>query len=154
MPERVCETCGAGFFQGPGRPARYCPRHRRYGAAHQAARAAGIGAAYDSPCCRCGKPLQPGEPVHLDHHDDGQGYRGWSHESCNTSAGAARGNRLRAAAYRARVNGPRPAVSMPAAPAAPAAEPPDSLPRHSPDCSCGGTVTWPGPVGLWTSRCW
>ncbi|MGP4114155.1 hypothetical protein ACTWP5_25000 [Streptomyces sp. 4N509B] len=41
-----------------------------------------------------------GDQLDLDHHDDGEGYRGWSHAACNRSAGAVKGNRLRAA-YRA-----------------------------------------------------
>jgi hypothetical protein len=43
-----------------------------------------------------------GQPVHLDHDDqDPTRYLGYSHRSCNVSAGAARGNAMRAAAYRA-----------------------------------------------------
>jgi hypothetical protein len=49
------------------------------------------------PCCRCGRPILPGEAVDLDHNDDGVGYLGWSHSHCNRSAGAVKGNRLRGA---------------------------------------------------------
>jgi hypothetical protein len=108
MAVRTCEICGGTFVQNGGRPAKRCPAHRRYGAAHRAARQAGLAAAYGTACCRCGRPLQPGQAIHLDHADDGQGYRGWSHEHCNTSAGAAKSNRARAAAYRALVNGQPP----------------------------------------------
>jgi hypothetical protein len=41
-------------------------------------------------CCRCGDPIRPGEPWDLDHADDGPGYRGAAHRSCNRSAGALR----------------------------------------------------------------
>lgn len=44
--------------------------------------------------------MAEGQKLHLDHEDDGAGYRGWAHASCNTRAGAVRGNKLRAQAYR------------------------------------------------------
>ncbi len=163
MPERVCEVCGRAFTQVPGRPARRCPHHRRYGAEHQAARAAGIEQAYGTACCRCGRPLMRGQVIHLDHNDSGQGYRGWSHEHCNTAAGAAKGNAARAAAYR-KANGlpvrastastPPARTVLPPVPLPPGPPRPDPSIRHSPDCRCGGAVFYPGPGPFWTSRCW
>jgi hypothetical protein len=41
-----------------------------------------------------------GDQLDLDHEDDGDGYLGWAHASCNRSAGASKSNSLRAAAYR------------------------------------------------------
>jgi hypothetical protein len=116
MPQRVCEVCGKGFVQGPGRPARWCPEHRgKYGAPHQAIRAATLESAYGTPCVRCGRVMAEGQKIHLDHRDDGQGYAGFSHESCNTSAGASRGNRMRA---RRSANG-QPQVRPPSLPPVP-----------------------------------
>ncbi|WP_329294284.1 hypothetical protein [Streptomyces pseudovenezuelae] len=43
--------------------------------------------------------MLPDEKLDLDHRDGGDGWS-WSHASCNRAAGAARGNRMRAAAYR------------------------------------------------------
>jgi hypothetical protein len=70
---------------------------RRYGRAHQRARAALLpliewGATL---CSRCLHPLLLGDEVDLDHDDSGQGYRGFSHHSpcricgarCNQKAG-------------------------------------------------------------------
>jgi hypothetical protein len=60
-------------------------------------------------CVRCGLPMLEGQPVQLDHADNGQGYVGYSHRSCNARAGAINGNRARAAAYRAAKGLPPPA---------------------------------------------
>jgi hypothetical protein len=101
---RRCESCGQAFWQGRGRPAKRCPPCRggdRYGTAHRALRAATVAQAVGQPCARCRRTIQAGEAVDLDHADDGDGYIGYSHRRCNSSAGASRGNRLRAAAYRA-----------------------------------------------------
>jgi len=48
-------------------------------------------------CARCGEFIEPGSKWHLDHRDDGHGWLGPSHESCNARAGwekmvAANGN--------------------------------------------------------------
>ena len=100
--KRICPRPGCP------RPAvgRYCPEHnkeydrsrgtataRGYGAAHRRARAewdtrvqrGGI-------CCqRCGGPITPGEPWHLDHDDDRSRYRGPACAPCNLRlAGLAR----------------------------------------------------------------
>jgi hypothetical protein len=106
VPDLTCASCGRGFHQyGRGRPAKRCPDCRsgdRYGAQHRAIRAATVAQAVGQPCARCREPIRPGEAVDLDHADDGSGtYLGYSHRRCNSSAGASRGNRLRAAAYRA-----------------------------------------------------
>jgi hypothetical protein len=102
---RVCEVCGKGFYQYRGRPAKRCPSCRagdRYGASHRAFRAATVDQAVGKPCVRCQQVMLEGQPVQLDHADDGSGrYLGYSHRSCNASAGASRGNAMRAAAYRA-----------------------------------------------------
>jgi hypothetical protein len=156
MPTRCCETCGRSFWQGRGRPSRFCPAHRagggKYGGAHKQLRAAAIGQAWYTACVRCGLVMLPGQELHLDHLDGGGpgDYRGWAHAHCNTSAGASKGNRMRA-------NGrPVTAGITPAGPPPPPPVPPGPDPsiRHSPDCSCGGTVFYPGPDKLWTSRCW
>jgi hypothetical protein len=69
---------------------------------HQRVRAATISQAIGRLCVRCGRVLLEGQAVQLDHADDGSGeYLGYSHRSCNASAGASRGNAMRAAAYRA-----------------------------------------------------
>ena len=100
--KRICPRPGCP------RPAvgRYCPEHnkeydrsrgtttaRGYGHDHQKARAewaervkrGGI-------CCqRCGGPITPGEPWHLDHDDhDRTRYLGPSHARCNNAAGGRR----------------------------------------------------------------
>jgi hypothetical protein len=101
---RTCEACGEGFYQYRGRPAKRCHRcraHDRYGPDHRAFRAGTISQAIGKACARCGLPMLEGQPVQLDHADNGQGYIGYSHRSCNARAGAVRGNQLRAAAYRA-----------------------------------------------------
>jgi hypothetical protein len=43
-------------------------------------------------CVRCGQPIQPHEPFHLDHDDDRTGYRGASHARCNLQAAANKTN--------------------------------------------------------------
>jgi hypothetical protein len=65
----------------------------RYGADHKAIRRQRH-LAVGQPCCRCGKVIQPGDSVDLDHNDDGLTYRGWAHTSCNRSAGGKRGAML------------------------------------------------------------
>jgi hypothetical protein len=46
--------------------------------------------------------IMAGQPVDLDHRDDGNGYAGWSHAHCNRRAGAVRGNRMRGVQRNAR----------------------------------------------------
>lgn len=103
MAHRVCEECGVGFDQfGRGRPAKRCPEHRdRYGAAHRRTRAATVDQAIGRLCVRCGQVIRPGQAVHLDHRDDGDGYAGYSHASCNVRAGTVARNKAVAAVYRA-----------------------------------------------------
>jgi len=48
----------------------------------------------------------------LDHRDDGAGYAGMAHASCNRKAGAIKGNRARAVAYR-REKGLEPKTTAP-----------------------------------------
>ena len=156
MPIRCCETCGRTFTQGRGRPARFCPEHRdgggKYGGAHRKLAAATKDSAWGKPCTRCGRTLVPGMEIQLDHLDGGgpADYRGWSCASCNMSAGASKGNKMRG------MNGHQAPGGWSAAPPPPVVIPPRYEPgsiRHSPDCACGGRVTW-WPDRWWTSRCW
>ena len=39
------------------------------------------------PCVRCGKLIEPGSAWQLDHRDDGRGWAGPAHSSCNARAG-------------------------------------------------------------------
>jgi hypothetical protein len=88
---------------------------------------AGMEQAYGQRCTRCRQLMNPGQLLEPDHLDGGgpTDYAGWAHASCNHSAGASRGNALRAAAYRAlkgAIVGQAVAANgtAPAAPAAPA----------------------------------
>lgn len=69
-------------------------RGRRYGGEHQAIRKAMLPHAVGSLCARCGLVIGQGEPVDLDHADDGSGYLGWSHARCNRAAGGRRSQTL------------------------------------------------------------
>jgi hypothetical protein len=40
-----------------------------YSAKHQQLRKALLPQAYGTACCRCGRPLLPGQEIHLDHDD-------------------------------------------------------------------------------------
>jgi hypothetical protein len=148
VPIRTCEACGKQFMQGRGRPARYCPAHRhgggKYDGAHKQRRAATIGQAWGQACTRCGRVLEWGQEIHLDHRDGGGpgDYRGWAHAACNTAAGARKGNRMRAVLNGRTV---RPAAGSVLPPALPPVTGPNPGIEHRPDCSCGE---------LWTSRCW
>jgi DNA-directed RNA polymerase subunit RPC12/RpoP len=95
MPHLTCEDCGNSFFQSIGRPAKRCPDCRpagslKYGTEHQRLREATVFAAYGTPCVRCGKEMKPGQKLNLDHSDDGTVYLGYSHQRCNSQAGAAK----------------------------------------------------------------
>jgi hypothetical protein len=46
-------------------------------------------------CSRCGQPIEPGQPWHLDHRDDRHGYLGPSHATCNLRAAAHKRNSTR-----------------------------------------------------------
>lgn len=74
----------------------------RYGPDHRALRRVMLPNAWGTPCARCGRPMVYGEPLDLDHRDDGPGYLGMSHRSCNSAAGARKGNHRRAEVRRAR----------------------------------------------------
>lgn len=74
----------------------------RYGPDHRALRRALLPTAWGTPCARCGRPMQYGEALDLDHRDDGPGYLGMSHRYCNSVAGARKGNRRRREARQAR----------------------------------------------------
>ena len=119
-------------------------------------RAATVAQAVGKLCVRCRQVMLPGQAVQLDHADNGDpnAYVGYSHARCNASAGAARGNRMRAAAYRAMRSGGT--YTPPSSTAVVVREPPPDSPtchrtreevKASVDplpCVCGRTV----------SRCW
>jgi hypothetical protein len=67
----------------------------RYGAEHQALRRRLVKYAVGSACVRCGRIIREGDPVDLDHTDDGTGYLGLACASCNRRAGAIKGNTAR-----------------------------------------------------------
>jgi hypothetical protein len=54
---------------------------------------------HGQPCPYCGEPMLPGEKLDADHEVPrvfgGRGLLRWAHSSCNRSAGAELGNRLR-----------------------------------------------------------
>lgn len=87
-PFSTCERCGAAFHQAVGRPSKRCGgcRSGKYGPEHRRIRAATLEAAYGSACVRCGALMVRGEPLDLDHAEDGS-YLGFSHRHCNRSAG-------------------------------------------------------------------
>lgn len=80
-------------------------RGTKYGSQHQTARKQWAAKHQPwHPCARCGHPLGPmGPHLHLDHADDGLGYRGFSHgtacptcgKKCNIHAGSRKGARIR-----------------------------------------------------------
>lgn len=74
----------------------------RYGPDHRALRRVLLPTAYGTPCVRCGRVMVYGEPLDLDHRDDGPGYLGMAHRACNTAAGARKGNRRKREANRSR----------------------------------------------------
>jgi hypothetical protein len=57
-------------------------------------------------CCRCGELIGAREQWHLDHTDDGRGWRGPAHAVCNTRAGGTRSATLRAQRKRRTVMDP------------------------------------------------
>lgn len=97
MAKARCVGCGRTFYRKTGTH-KFCTttcrehhraldpvRRRRYSSAHQRLRAA-VAVAVEqggANCTRCGLPIAPGEAWDLDHEDDGNGYRGPSHASCN-----------------------------------------------------------------------
>jgi hypothetical protein len=159
MPDRTCESCGEGFWQGRGRAARRCPPCRggdRYGAEHRATRAATVDQAVGQRCARCQTTILEGQPVDLDHADNGHGYLGYSHRRCNARAGAIAGNKARAQAYRAmRGMAPPPAANGSAA-AVVVREPPPERPEcvRTREEIRAGNVPLTCLCGRLTSRCW
>lgn len=67
----------------------------RYGPTHRAIRRRLAPLAVGSPCVRCGRTIEAGEPVDLDHAEDGRTYLGMAHSSCNRRAGAIKTNKAR-----------------------------------------------------------
>lgn len=70
----------------------------KYAWRHQKLRAELLPYAPGSLCARCGQTIKAGQPVDLDHAEDG-GYLGWSHSTCNRRAGAQKGARMRASRF-------------------------------------------------------
>ena len=70
---------------------------RGYGAQHRKLREALLPKAYGQPCARCGRPMLPGQALHLDHTDTRTGYLGFSHKHCNMVAAARNSTRKRLA---------------------------------------------------------
>lgn len=68
----------------------------KYGAAHKRLRANLSQRSVGQPCARCGRLIRDGEPLELDHRDDGAGYLGMSHTNCNRVAGGRKGGLLKA----------------------------------------------------------
>lgn len=105
---RPCERCSTEFTQRQASQ-RYCggacrerlrtpsPTKRArdkvaYGPAHRRLRAALLPSAYGSDCHLCGEVMREGQPLHLDHAEDRESYRGMAHAHCNLRDGSARGN--------------------------------------------------------------
>ncbi|MFI6428479.1 AAA family ATPase [Promicromonospora sp. NPDC050880] len=84
----------------------YAEKRRRYGYAHQLARQAWK-KLLPLPCTVCGKTVTAAMDWHLDHTDDGAGYLGPAHASCNTGKAAAKKNKLASEATRAANSGGR-----------------------------------------------
>jgi hypothetical protein len=67
-----------------------CPTHHLadYGPSHRKARARWQRTIniHGAVCARCGHPIPPGTPWHLDHNDDRTTYLGPSHPHCNSAA--------------------------------------------------------------------
>ena len=61
---------------------------RGYGYKHRQLRAELLPFAIGRPYNRCGQPMNPGQPLDLDHNDNRDGYRGFAHAKCNRRAGA------------------------------------------------------------------
>jgi hypothetical protein len=108
--------------------------------------------AYGQPCTRCGKVMEPGQPISPDHLDGGgpQDCAGYAHVSCNVSAGVSRGNAMRAAAYRAAKGLPDPPAAKAAGNGATVAEP------ARPPRPAEGIWSWSEIHGCWVrnSREW
>lgn len=97
-----------GHLGGPGvwrpvqltrRGASAAEKNRRYGHAHRLARAT-MATMLPRPCTVCHRPVTAGMPWDLDHTDDGAGYLGPAHMSCNRAKGAIKKNKLHGEATR------------------------------------------------------
>ena len=80
----MCDTCRKAWDKARG-----TREERGYGHDHQRTRAdiqtdMDRGTPYH--CARCGEPIEPGQPWHLDHNADRTGYLGPSHDLCNDRA--------------------------------------------------------------------
>jgi len=98
---------------------------RGYGAAHKRERErwSRIIAAGGATCVRCGQPIAPGEPWHLDHADvPGAHQFGWylgpAHKRCNINAGKkSNGNNDRVSHQKSSGDSPQPQQTKKPAPA-------------------------------------
>lgn len=72
-------------------PAKRPDRERGYGYEHRRIRKALLPYAVGSACTRCGKLIERGQAVDLDHSDDRSHYLGFAHSVCNRRAGANKG---------------------------------------------------------------
>jgi hypothetical protein len=153
MATRYCKGCtavvqGAWWCAGCKAARGKKPTSSRYGGEHQRKRAAERDQAYSKPCARCGRQLEPGQPIHLDHAADGHTYLGWSHSTCNLSAGGRKGRAIQTG--RLVVNGT--AVTTPTVERdSVLSEAAGTLPpEQCPQC---GRAACRRPSGL-VSRCW
>ena len=105
----------------------------RYDKGHRLTRAVTVAQAIGKPCVRCGELMLEGQALHLDHADDGNGYLGYSHASCNARAGAISANKARAAAYRAAK--------------AKEGQPPEPTVARAAGCVCRYPTEWPCGCG-------
>ena len=84
-------------------------KQRGYGYAYQKLRKALLPQAYGTPCSRCGKPMLPGQELHLDHDDwDRTKLRGFSHRECNLRAAAKKARAIQLAAKMAKTRTGKP----------------------------------------------
>jgi hypothetical protein len=123
-------------------------RGGRYGGAHQKKRAAELEQQWGRPCARCGKPMERGQELHLDHRDGGgpHEYLGWSHAACNLRAASVQRD-LRAAA-RVASAAPQPTARKPPDPGPPR---PGVVHEAPGRCHCEERAQ---AMGVWPSQCW
>jgi hypothetical protein len=85
------------------RPVATAKAKAEYGSQHKKLRAQLLPQAYGQPCSRCGRPMLPGQALHLDHTDNRLSYLGFSHTACNLKAAAKKARRIQVARKRGRV---------------------------------------------------
>lgn len=85
---------------------------RGYGWEHQQMRARLLPEAIGTPCSRCGETMHEWQDLELDHNDDREGYRGFSHQYCNRKAGGEKGARGRGWVWKAKPRRPLQELSV------------------------------------------